>query len=394
MNRLTWRLALGIAVVMTVSLIFITALQVLFLWRELETLPPAWRTWLTEELGLGRFQANGLAADPEFSAWAQRFRRQGEVATWLGLALTGLLSVGLAVTIARWLGRPLAKVSAAATTVARGDLSARIELSPKQQRSDDQISRLAKDFNAMAQQLETTERERRMMIADVAHELRTPLTVMNLTFEAILGDLMPLDKESVLRLQRHGQLLTRVVQDLRTLSLAETGALALERRPADLALLVRDVLALYQAPAGAKGLRLRMGDDAPAELHATVDPQRVAQVLGNLLDNALRVTPEGGEVTVRLGSREAPGSRGRPPAGERRPPSGLRLSVEDSGPGIPEDIRPRVFERFVKGSDTQGGSGLGLAIVAALVRAHGGEVWAEERSPQGTRMVVELPAGD
>src|SRR5690606_15867891 len=115
------------------------------------------------------------------------------------------------------------------------------------------------------------------------------------------------------------------------------------------------------------------------------------QVLGNLLDNALRVTPEGGEVTLRLADHGAQGGN-EGPAGRSVLPSRLRLTVEDSGPGIPEDIRPRVFERFVKGSDTQGGSGLGLAIVAALVRAHGGEVWAEERSPHGTSMVVELPA--
>lgn len=391
MNRLVWRLAVAIAVVMALSLILITALQVQFLWRELETLPPTWRSWLTEELGLGLFQGNGLAADPEFAAWARRFRHQGEAATWLGLGLTGLLSLGLAVGIARWIGRPLAAVSVAATAVAHGDLAARVELKPRQLRSNDQVSRLAKDFNAMAQHLETTERERRMMIADVAHELRTPLTVMNLTFEAILSDLMPLDKQSVQRLQRHGQVLTRAVQDLRTLSLAEAGALELERRPTDLALLLRDVLALYQVPAEAKGLRLSLAPEAPAELHATLDPQRMAQVLGNLLDNALRVTPEGGEVTLRLAGHGALGGN-EGPAGGGIPPSRLRLTVEDSGPGIPEDIRPRVFERFVKGSDTQGGSGLGLAIVAALVRAHGGEVWAEERSPHGTRMVVELPA--
>jgi signal transduction histidine kinase len=229
----------------------------------------------------------------------------------------------------------------------------------------------------MAARLEVTDRQRRAMLADVSHELRTPLTIIQGNVEGILDGMYPADETRLKSILDETQILARLVEDLRTLSLAESGALQLKREPTDLASLIRETVAAFQSQADAAGLRIEtlLGKD---ELSLEIDPERIRQVLTNLLSNALRYSPRGG--TVKLGLTELAES------GERR----VVISVEDSGPGIaPEDL-PHVFDRFYKSADSRG-MGLGLSIAKYIVDAHGGEIKAESEAGNGTKISFALP---
>ena len=219
------------------------------------------------------------------------------------------------------------------------------------------------------------------MAADIAHELRTPLAVIQANLEAMLDGIRPLSAEEVADVHRETQLLSRLVTDLRDLSLAETGQLLLRKELTDLSALVRTSVARFSSWAEDKGVRLDV--EAAADLpRVEVDPDRVAQVLGNLLDNALRHTLPGGEVVVRL-----------QPGAQR---DEVRVTVSDTGSGIPEEHLPNIFERFYRAdrarTRTGGGSGIGLAVVKQLVEAHGGRVWAESQPEEGTAFRFVLPA--
>jgi two-component system sensor histidine kinase BaeS len=293
----------------------------------------------------------------------------------LGTLAAGAVAVVLALLLARRFARPVRAVSAAAARVAGGDLGAR---APAPARGNDETASLARHFNAMAESLERQENERRHMIADIAHELRTPIAVMRARLEAIEDGVVPLGPEEVSRLQRQTALLARLVDDLRTLSLADAGRLSLERRRVDLAQIARSVATGFEARAAEAGVRVEV--EAPAHLEASADPDRVSQVVSNLVDNAVRHTPRGGVVRVRLD-----------PAGAE-----ARLEVLDSGPGVPEAALPHVFDRFFRADEgrnrASGGSGLGLAIVRTLVDLHGGRVEAANHPDGGAVFRVTLPA--
>jgi signal transduction histidine kinase len=299
---------------------------------------------------------------------------------WLGgcgLALAFPLLAGLLARRAfRDIATPLADVMTAADAVAEGDLSARVEVP---QHGPDTFIRLAQSFNRMVEGLERADRQRRNLTADVAHELRTPLHIIQGNLEGILDGVYQPTLDHIEATLEEAQQLSRLVEDLRTLSLAEAGQLPLVWEPVDVAELLADVSTSFSGQAEAAGIDLcvEINGDLPA---ITGDVGRLDQVLGNLVANALRHTHAGG--TIVLGAE--------PMAG------GVRITVEDTGEGIaPEDL-PAVFDRFWKGdrsrSHTSGaGSGLGLAIVRQLVRAHGGEVEVESALGQGTTFTVELP---
>ena len=293
-------------------------------------------------------------------------------ATYVGLGIAALLATLIAVYLARTISRPIEQVSGAAARVAEGDRSVRVP----EQRGSLEVRALTENFNRMTVALESYERERRAMIADIAHELRTPLAAMKLRFQGLEDGLIPLDRAQVQRLHAQTDLLTRLVQDLRTLSLADAGQLSLYKRETDLVALLVSVCETYQVRAAEGEVRLEFAP-AVTTLPTHVDPDRITQVAGNLLDNALRVTPAGGTVTVSLWKE-----------GET-----AFLKVLDTGPGLSEETLAHLFDRFFQDRDTKGGSGLGLAIVQTLVALHGGEVRVSNRDDgtSGAQFEVRLP---
>lgn len=307
-----------------------------------------------------------------------RFRRLRDQLLILSIGVLIILSVALALFLARRISGPITAVAGAAARIAEGDLSARAELPRYARHSRDETAMLAHHFNAMAASLEQLERERQALIADIAHELRTPLTILQGQLDAMQDGIVPFTEHELGKLDAQTELLARLIDDLRTLSLADAKRLTLERVPTDLVALARRVCESFREKAQRQGLTLAFQAAAP---HAplTADPDRVAQVLSNLLENALRYTPAGGWVGVSV----------------RVLTGGLELSVEDSGPGLAEGAPTRVFERFYRAEPSRGraggGSGLGLAIVRTLVELHGGHVEAHNRPEGGAAFHVTLP---
>lgn len=323
------------------------------------------------------------------------FGGDGQVAVlvWIGgcgLALAlPLLAATLAVFAFRGIATPLADVMSAADAVAGGDLSVRI---PERGRRD--FARLAHSFNRMTEELARAEQQRRNMTADVAHELRTPLHILQGNLEGILdGVYEPTDAHINATLDE-ARILSRLVEDLRTLSLAEAGALPLAWEPVEVMALLADAQTSFSGQAEAAGVNLQITPDLQAGAAANRDPaaeigpmtlmadiDRLNQVLGNLLANALRHTPAGG--TIVLAAQPLP--------------QGVRIIVSDTGDGIPAEDLPFVFDRFWRGdrsrSHAEGaGSGLGLAITRQLVQAHGGQIRVESAPGQGTTFTIDLPA--
>jgi two-component system, OmpR family, sensor histidine kinase BaeS len=287
-----------------------------------------------------------------------------------GLALLILLFV-VAARSARRMAAPVDDVMEAADRVAAGDYGARVPA-----RGPGDMRRLARSFNAMAGRLASNEQRRRELFADIAHELRTPLSVLRGDLEAIVDGIYPADEAHLRPLLDETTVMARLLEDLRTLSMAEAGVLELHREPTDPAALAADALAPLRARARESGVALDV--QAPSDLGAIeIDPIRIGEVLANLLSNALTHTPAGGTVVVQV-SRDA---------------TGVAFAVSDTGPGIAPDQLPHVFERFVRSSDSTG-SGLGLAIAKRLVEAHGGTITAETGQGGGTTVRFVLPKSE
>ncbi|MGE5252102.1 MAG: sensor histidine kinase [Bacteroidota bacterium] len=293
--------------------------------------------------------------------------RTGQVPWLLPAAAAGSLFVlGFLIMLGRNLRRwsmPLDEMLAASNRVAEGDYSARVE-----EKGPPEIRSLARSFNSMASRLHVSDQQRRRMLADVTHELRTPLTVIQGNVEGLLDGLYSPSEEILRSILDETQLLSRLVDDLRTLALAESGALQLEKESTDLAALVRETAGSFQSRAEAGGVRLEV--DAPDPVIVDVDPTRIREVLSNLISNALRYTPRGGTVQIRC-------------------QDGV-VTVLDNGPGIAPEEMPHIFERFYRSRDS-GGMGLGLSIAKYLVEAHGGEIHAESLAGQGTTISFKLP---
>jgi len=244
----------------------------------------------------------------------------------------------------------------------------------------------------MAGALAQAETLRRNLVADIAHELRTPLAVLQGHVEGLQDGVLSPTPPTLDRLHEETLLLTRLVDDLRELSLAEAGELKLERQPSDLGELLRRSVAAMQPQAAEKGVTLAL-DVAPDLPLANVDADRIGQVMRNLLANALRYTTAGGSVTVM--ARQTEKTRGTGVTGVTGEVPALLVAVADSGPGIAPDDLPHVFDRFYRAdksrSRASGGAGLGLAIVKQLVEAHGGRVWAESEVGKGATFKFTLP---
>ncbi len=289
---------------------------------------------------------------------------------------TGLLTLLIGWLLARRVVTPLADVAAAAHQVAGGDLSARVLV-----RGPGDLRSLSDSFNRMANALETSDRQRRALLADIAHELRTPLTVIRGRLEGMVDGVYPPDEAHVAPVLEETYVLERLVEDLRTLTLAEARQLHFDVRPVDMGEAAERAAALFEAEAGERGITLRV-ERQPGLPEVPADAQRVGQVIGNLVSNALRYVPEGGQVT--LSTQRANG--------------GVEVAVSDDGPGVDPDDLPRLFERFWRGEKSRtraaGGAGLGLAIARQLVEAQGGTIRAENRAGGGLRVAFELPVGN
>ena len=290
-----------------------------------------------------------------------------------GALIAGLAAVVITMAISSRILRPVERLTEAAQRMEKGDLTARVPVT-----SDDEIGQLAHAFNSMAGSLAQQEQLRRNMVTDVAHELRTPLTNLRGYLEAARDGLLTPDDALVCNLYEETMLLSRLVSDLQELAQAEAGQLKLLRQSAPLAGIVEQAVTILRPQANAKGIVLTV--DLPPDLPLVdVDPERVGQVLRNLLNNAVAHTPQGGEITV---AAQTSGAE-------------VSVSVHDTGTGIAPEHLPFVFDRFYRADKSRarqtGGSGLGLAIVKQLVIAHGGTITATSAPGQGSTFTFTLP---
>ena len=295
-------------------------------------------------------------------------------AIWGGTAVAAGVGVLVALWLARRIVTPIADLTQAARAITGG-----LPVPPVPVAGRDEIAELGQAFNRMAARLAEEESQRRRLFADIAHELRTPLSVIQGTLEGMLDHVVEPTPERIAGLHSQALLLKRLITDLRDLSLARAGQLQLRRRTIDVAQVTRETVETLAPLADDRSVAL--GIDAPDTLpHVNADPDRLRQVVLNLVENALRHTPRGGEVRITM----------------RDAGDGVRMSVADTGKGIaPEDL-PHVFDHFYRAdlsrTRSSGGTGLGLAIVKSLVEAHGGRVTVESSVGAGSTFTVTLPA--
>ncbi len=286
----------------------------------------------------------------------------------VGGLLGALGAVGLGLILARRATVPVRDLTRAARLLAGGNRAARVE-----QRSGDEFGQMAAAFNSMADTIVEEDRLRQTFAADIAHELRTPLMILSSQLEAMEDGVMSLGSDSLRSLQEETRRISKLVADLEVLASADAAHFTLQKERVDLAVLAAAVAAefgqLFQAEAVQLETKLE-----PAIVEG--DPGRLRQIVGNLLANALKFTPRGGRVRIRL----------------RQEPDRAVIEVSDSGPGIPEDELGRVFERFFRGRAARaGGSGIGLTVVRELITAHGGDVRAANATDGGAVFTVTLP---
>jgi two-component system sensor histidine kinase BaeS len=306
-----------------------------------------------------------------------------------------IASIGVVVAVVAALARTAATIRGSGTVLdALVDQAARVEAGDYSARVDTigaappPVRALARGFNTMAARLEADEAQRRTLLADVTHDLRTPLAVVQGSVEAILDGVHPADEAHLSAILEETRILDRLIEDLRTLALSESGALSLHREPTDLGVLVTDAATSFGASAKAAGVEVStdIDDDLPL---LELDPVRIREVIGNLVANALRHTPAGGRITIEAhpvrDARPVPVHDGRPAAGAT-----IEIVVRDTGSGIDPELLPHVFDRFARGAGSTG-SGLGLSIARGLVELHGGTILASSPAGRGTEIRIRLP---
>jgi len=289
--------------------------------------------------------------------------------------ILGVFAIVIGILLTRRVVNPIAEVIAAAENVAAGDLTTRIQI----KKGSDDLSALADHFNAMTESLEKNDNERRQLLADVAHELRTPLSVLRGRLEGIVDGIYPTNESSIAPVLEETYLLERLVEDLRLLTMAENRQLHFETRDVDIVQLLERSVTIFKPQAQDRGIQINLQVDQP-EAKVCVDPQRLEQVVGNVIDNALRyVNNLNGRVDIHLEKIAAD----------------IRVSIADNGDGLPDGEVQRIFDRFWRSEKSRtraaGGAGLGMAIVKQLVEAQGGSVGAENVPTGGLKIWFSFP---
>ncbi len=320
-------------------------------------------------VGYLRFASRGGARDVRGSPEASFLTAVDRAVRW-SAAGAAVLALLLGIILAGTISRPVRELTEATKVLAGGDLGHQVPV-----RTSDEIGELAHSFNQMSADLAHSNQLRRQMTADIAHDLRTPLSVILGYSEALADGKLPGGPETYEAIHRQAQHLNRLIEDLRTLSLADAGQLSLVRRPVEPRGLLEHTALAYLPAAEARQIALLVeAADVPPIL---VDPDRILQVLGNLVSNALRHTPDGGSISLSAAQR-----------GDQ-----VLLRVRDTGSGIPAEELPQIFDRFYRGDmarTSDGSSGLGLAIARSLIGAHGGSISAENVTG-GAQFTIALP---
>ena len=328
----------------------------------------------------GRTVGTLLVKEPggEGAQAGEQFLSEVNRAVWLGGGISVILALILGVLLARWLTRPLTQLTHATQQMAQGDLAQQVPI-----RSQSELGQLAVSFNQMAGALAHAEQQRQQLLADVAHELRTPLSIMRGHVEAMLDGVFDMSTDNLALVHEETLLLGRLVEDLRTLSLAENGKLPLKLRPIDPWSVVQQTANAFEPLAEAEGVQLTISPRPAVSPLVLADPDRLQQVLGNLMANALRYVVRG----------------------ERQPRTvqfrlvvlddAVQVFVADNGPGLSAEAQGHVFDRFWRAENSrsrdQGGSGLGLAICRAIITAHNGRIWVQDTPDGGATFAFQLP---
>jgi two-component system sensor histidine kinase BaeS len=292
------------------------------------------------------------------------------------LSASLLIALGLAallgLLLSRHLSRPVRELARTVTRLSRGQYEVRVAAAGR-----DETARLARTVNQLAENLERNRSARHRWMADIAHELRTPVAILKGEIEALADGVRKPDKQVLTSLVEEVDQLACLVDDLQTLALADAGALDLRREPLDLCGLIQQVATAFRERLAERGITLEL--DLPQGVTAVGDARRLRQLMHNLLENCARYAdPEG---WVRIGVSATP--------------TGVSLSVEDSGPGVSDTRLERLFDRFYRGDESRsragGGSGLGLSICRNIVEAHGGRIRAARGDSGGLAVYIELP---
>ncbi len=306
----------------------------------------------------------------------------------IAAGVAGVLALLVSLLVSRRITSPLEELTDAAGDVAGGNLDVRVA-----PRGDDEVGALATAFNTMADRLARDEQWRRDMTSDLSHELRTPLATIQSRVEALEDGVLPPTPENLRVIGEEVERLGRLLAALRSLNELESDDLSVEHERLDLAALAETAAERVRPAFAAKGVALE-AESAPVSVNG--DRDRLLQVAANLLDNALKFTPEGGRVRLTVAAGDGPSGAAAPAAGPLSGPAGswARLTVDDDGPGIDAVDRPFIFDRFYRAQSARGtaGAGLGLAICRALVEAQGGSIVAGDAPGGGARFTVLLPA--
>lgn len=316
-----------------------------------------------------------LPMAPERSPLDYEFLRRLNGSIFLSAIATLALALFLGILLSRSISRPIQELTKATHHMADGKLGQQVPV-----RSRDELGELAQSFNKMSADLARSFNLRKQMTADIAHELRTPISLILGHAEGVKDGVLKPTRENFEIIREEAERLEHLVSDLRTLSLADAGELSVDFQPVDVNTLMSDVHTHYLTLFNQKRITLNL-ETGPVILKANLDPNRFAQVLNNILDNALRYTPENGQVQLAVRSVN----------------NNIQISIQDSGDGVTPEEASHLFDRFYRVDESRarddGGSGLGLAIAKSIVEMHKGRIWAESEKGKGLRVVIELPRG-
>ncbi len=364
---------LGLKLFLSYLLVILVGVAVIALSTRF-TLSGAFNRHMGLGMGQGMMPATVIIRDRVVDIF-QGFKASFYEALIFALVAAGAAAILVSLLLSRSILRRVNVLTGASRVLAEGNYSQRVQAS-----GTDELGQLAHSFNEMADKLEQVETMRRQLIGDVSHELRTPLTAIKGSMEGLLDGILPATPETYQQIHQEADRLARLVDDLQELSRVEAGSYSLDLQSVPLASLVHSTLKRFNTTAGEKGvdLQLELQGDLPSVL---ADPDRITQVLTNLVANALQYTPSGGKVTIQA----------------KRVGEQVFISVADTGIGIPTEHLPHLFTRFYRVDKSRsrqagGGSGIGLAVARHLVEAHGGRIWAEsEGEGKGSTFYLQIP---